>query len=347
MKKTTQETVAARAERKRISKIRRENALKAIPPDILPAVTRLTKDLVAATVGSDLRQIGYIVDAYYMTQEHRIALDSQLREAEEAQEPSALLVWMVRQLETLEAQVKRALDAWSDVDPLASWAKSIVGIGPVISSGLRAHIDISRVNSAGQIWSLAGLSGKRWVSREEADAWVREHGADLEGAAAHFDRSAESLLRFATGEGQKLSPKRLAAAVARRPYNAELKKLCAFKLGESFVKVSGRDDSFYGKLYKKRKAEYIERNAAGGFAENAAEKLRKVRIGKDTEAYGYYSKGQLPPAHIHAMARRYVVKMFLSHYFEKGMELEGRPLPQPYVIAVLGHKDYVPYTAAS
>jgi hypothetical protein len=51
----------------------------------------------------------------------------------------------------------------------------------------------------------------------------------------------------------------------------------------------------------------------------------------------------LPPAHIHARARRRTVKLFLSHYFTVGFELHyGRKAPSPYVIEHMGHVDEVP-----
>ena len=71
--------------------------------------------------------------------------------------------------------------------------------------------------------------------------------------------------------------------------------------------------------------------------------LNSFKIGKDTDAYGYYTQGKLPPAHIHARAKRYAVKMFLSHlqtvmWFEKYGELPVKP----FVIEHMGHVHYVP-----
>ena len=129
-----------------------------------------------------------------------------------------------------------------------------------------------------------------------------------------------------------------------RPWNAKLKTLC-WKLGESFVKVSGKDDAFYAKEYLEKKAFYIERNSKGDYQEEALNKAEKV--GKGTLAYKWYSGKQdgtpkLPPAHIHAMAKRHAVKMFLSHLFEiMYIAHHGKSPPEIYATAILGHKDYV------
>ena len=58
----------------------------------------------------------------------------------------------------------------------------------------------------------------------------------------------------------------------KRPWNASLKTLC-WKIGESFVKVSGKEKSLYGRLWKERKELEEKRNAAGEFADQAAERV--------------------------------------------------------------------------
>jgi hypothetical protein len=123
----------------------------------------------------------------------------------------------------------------------------------------------------------------------------------------------------------------------KRPWNAKLKTLC-WKIGESFVKVSGNEDAVYGKLYLERKAKEIEKNDRGEFAEQAKAKLEKFKIGKDTDAYKAYSQGKLPPAHIHARAKRWAVKQFLSdwHLMAYREHFKQEP-PLPYPIVHLGH----------
>lgn len=123
----------------------------------------------------------------------------------------------------------------------------------------------------------------------------------------------------------------------RRPWNAQLKTLC-WKAGESFVKVSNSEGALYGGLYRQRKALEQIKNDNGDFAEQARERLERFNIGKTTDAYKAYSQGKLPPAHIHARARRYAVKQFLSdlHAMMYRTILHREP-PLPYPIAILGH----------
>lgn len=111
-----------------------------------------------------------------------------------------------------------------------------------------------------------------------------------------------------------------------------------WKAGESFVKFHNADECFYGKLWKQQKEIYIARNEAGNYAERSAQVLATRNISKDTDAYAAYSVGRFPPAHIHAMARRYAVKNFLVdlhavwHFI-----VFGKIAPKPWVITHGGH----------
>jgi hypothetical protein len=173
-----------------------------------------------------------------------------------------------------------------------------------------------------QIWELG-----RWLES------IRGIGPVLAaGLLANIDitksPTAGAIWRFAG-----LDPTSIWVEKSKRPWNAKLKVLC-WKAGESFVKVQNRDDDVYGHLYVQRKAFEQEQNDKGMFKEQADKKV----VGKDTEAYKYYSKGKLPPAHIHARAKRWAVKIFLSHYHHVAYELHfGTPPPNPFVIEHMGH----------
>ena len=66
--------------------------------------------------------------------------------------------WLSGQTSVLEKQIAAALDRYSNAQPIGRWARSIVGVGPIITSGLIAHIDIKKAETASDIWSFAGLN---------------------------------------------------------------------------------------------------------------------------------------------------------------------------------------------
>lgn len=291
-------------------------------PDPDDIIIKLTKDLRAAVATLNPDEVRFLVDSYYSMQENRIRAAGQVRSMEKSQEPHAVLAWLSGKSEQLEGQVKAALDAYSKSNPVGRWSRSVKGIGPVIAAGLLAHIDIEKAPTVGHIWSFAGLDPtKKW------------------------------------NKGEK------------RPWNASLKTLC-WKIGESFVKVSGREGAFYGALYLQRKAAEIAANDTGKFA--AAALAGAERVGKTTESWPWYAacfaagtmrewtaledpkarieflkqrrgepgsgQAMLPPGHVHARAKRYAVKLFLAHWHEIAFQDKfGKPPPNPYPIAILGH----------
>jgi hypothetical protein len=256
----------------------------------LDPISRLSRDLAQAAVSLSIPEVRYLVDAYYLIQANRIVASNQIRALTESAEPHEVITWLAQQNDVLENQIKRALDRWTEGQELGVWCKGITGIGPVISAGLMAHIDIARAPTVGHIWSFAGLNPEQ--------KWEKK---------------------------------------TKRPWNAQLKTLC-WKIGESFVKVSGNPKSTYGRLYRERKEYEERRNGAGECAQQASEILSNKKFGKDTEAYKHLSAGKLPPAHVHARAKRYAVKIFLAHYHETAYRLHfGTEPPKPYAIAILGH----------
>jgi len=318
-------------------------------------IERLDKDLKKGASMMNRAEARYLVDGYYGMQKQRTAIEGQLRAATQGVDNAHcnVLEWMHEQVHTMEKQMARALEHYAKGHPVGQWATSIMGIGPVIASVLLAHIDIEKAPTAGAIWRYAGLDPKRdWFSAEKALKLVKEEVngkkptiEDIHLIAARYDRKYETLHKFATsdndGEKIPLTITSLAKSLARRPHNAELKKRC-WLIGESFTKVSGKDDAFYGKLYQKRKAEETVKNERGGFSEQAARALEEKNWSKSTEAYKQLIQGRLPKAQIHARAKRYAVKLFLAHFHAVYYEWHyGTPPPNPYPIAILGHKDYI------
>lgn len=133
-----------------------------------------------------------------------------------------------------------------------------------------------------------------------------------------------------------LNPNQVWEKGQKRPWNAELKVLC-WKAGQSFMKFHNRQDCFYGHLYKKDKNRRTEKNDNGDYAE-FAESILTSKNWSDCPTREYLESGKLPPAQIDAQARRYAVKIFLSHYHAVAyQDYHGVPAPRPYVIEHGGH----------
>lgn len=134
-------------------------------------VARLSKDLRESAALLTKEQARYLVDLYYTMQEDRIRAAHQVRQADKAGEPAAILTWFGDQTRLMEGDVKKALDVYSRAQTPGAWAQSITGIGPVLAAGLLAHIDIERSPTVGHIWSFAGLNPTSTWSKGEKRPW--------------------------------------------------------------------------------------------------------------------------------------------------------------------------------
>lgn len=139
--------------------------------DGLTPIRRLTRDLANAAATLSEAEARFLVDAYYSMQENRIRSENQVRALTESGEPNAVLAWFAEQDRVLEQQVQRALDKYSAASPLGQWARSVVGIGPVIAAGLLANIDIRRAPTVGHIWRFAGLDPTSKWNKGEKRPW--------------------------------------------------------------------------------------------------------------------------------------------------------------------------------
>ena len=119
------------------------------------SIKRLTRDLIKASATLSDQEVRCLVDGYYLMQDGRKRANSQVMAM--AGEPTQVLSWLGEQSEVLEGQIKRALQSYAQSQKIGQWMLSIYGIGPVITAGMLAHIDLAQAPTAGHIWRYAGL----------------------------------------------------------------------------------------------------------------------------------------------------------------------------------------------
>ena len=319
-------------------------------------------------------EVRFLVDSYYRVQKDRIRTNHQYNALVTEGRDHEALTWFLENNELLEKGLESLLKSFADGNLVTQWSQSIVGIGPIISAGLYAHIDMDRAETAGAIWRYAGLDPTQdWLGKEKARALVSDvQGSDRKLTNRHIavianrvNRKTEQIHQLSLN--QKNSKKQqegdfmddelieieedsslpysrtdLINALSKRPWNGALKTLC-WKIGNSFEKTKNRDNDVYGKYIVQRR-EYEEgKNENGDYAESALARTRgKGAVGKNTQAYKFYIEGKLPPGHLRARSLRYATKMFLSHWHQVAYEIHhGRKAPAPFVISILGHKDII------
>jgi hypothetical protein len=322
--------------------------------DAFEPIKRLAKDLREASKSLTTQEVRYLVDLYYQIQDFRVQAGSEIKAMTKSKEPARVINWVYENQRRIEVSIKSSLVVYSDNEStgMGLWAKDVYGIGPVMASGLLAHIEM-------EPW--------RCANRLTIKKTCRPNKPCRGGKCGRIRLStAGQIWRFAG-----LDPTAVWKPKQKRPWNAKLKILC-WKLGESFWKFHNKPECVYGHLMEQRKNLEWERNEAGAFADQCAAILRGKEFKKDSEAPFWYGgqltveagrkvralemtperinlirelavepgKGvpMLPPAHIHARARRYTVKIFLSHWHAEAYRryFKEEP-PAPYPIAILGH----------
>jgi len=285
----------------------------------MPEIERLKKDVLLATaMALSTEEVRWLVDTYYQIQDYRMTAGNEVLSLAKSGEPHALIAWTFSQFERIELEIQKTLAIYTDNEPtgMGVWAKGICGIDKVISAGLLAHIDLTK----------CVCPQYKHLKRDEKPPHTCP-GIQTVGdiwAFAGYDPTRK------WGKGEK------------RPFNAKFKVLC-WKIGQSFMKVQSNKNDYYGKLYKQRKLIEIAKNERLEFADQAKAKLENFKIGKDKKARAIYESGMLPDGHIDARARRWVVKLFLAHWFEEAYRRQWKKeSPNPYPIAYLGHAHVIP-----
>jgi len=339
------------------------------------------------------REARYTIRTFYTIQKQRIRAENQTRALTELGEPCVAVAALANYYRVVEDAAKKWLDDFGKVDPVAKWARTIYGVGPIIATGLAAHIDPARMPNYGALWTYAGLAKAKWLGNEKGKELIhtirKAHKGTKPsiGACAMLcqtvHRSPEALAyyltrkhtanhshAYATIEEHKPTWKQLTDWAILCPHNQDLKVLC-WKIGESFVKHSADDKSFYGKIYRRFYELEWERNYGGLLVDEADRKMREAPVADTTDAYSWYSGSikpqdareymalddagraerlpqivgkpgdgvkMLPPSHIYSRAKRIAVKEFLVHYFEESWRIvKGTEPPVRYTHKDLGY----------
>jgi hypothetical protein len=268
-------------------------------------VTESRNDLIRKIIATaEIRtdQIAELVNLYYNVQDFRIQNANRKRKGKDG-EP------VVEEIPPEEkSELAQWLDFWMHAgetviyNKLKQWVE-----GPLAPPETKWAYS---QNGIGPVIA-AGLSAHIHVEKADTVSALWKFA----GQAPGFDRKVK---------GQKLC------------YNARLKVLC-FKIGDSFVKVSGKDGATYGRLYVQFKEEEIRRNESGHYAEAAKRELEAKKFKTDNVTKKRLQEGKLSDGHLHARAKRRATKIFLSHYWEQARKAKGLPVTDPYSIQIQNH----------
>ena len=297
----------------------------------LDPVTRLTRDLKEAAATLSDREVRFIVDYYYQVQEGRKAASNQLRALKVSGEPHRVIDWLFEQNKTVEAQIKRALDRWTDGKPAAAWSKSIFGIGPIIAAGLQANIDIEKAETVGDIWRFAGLDPtSKWEkgTRRPFNAGLKTLTWKASSSFVKFSNSPDDVYGKLWRKRMEYEwAKNISGALADQA-KAKLANFKIDKKTDAFAWYSGCYSGKTAMNWRKTAevpVEPVEDENEDITAKSAFLKAHRDAIGANP--------GMLSPAHIMARAQRWTVKLFLSHYHHVAFRYQFGIDPQkPFIL---------------
>lgn len=145
----------------------------------------------------------------------------------------------------------------------------------------------------------AGKALTKFAETSQAGRWAMSQkgvaGVISAGLLAHIRIDKNDPKHSATSPGKLfqyggVNPEATWEKGQKRPWNAKLKTLVCYKLGECLVKVQNHEDAFYGHLYRDRKLIELRRNDSGQYSAQAAHDAqveKKLRTGaRQTGLYG-------------------------------------------------------------
>jgi hypothetical protein len=135
-------------------------------------------------------QVRLVVAAYYSAQENRKSCDNKVRhwgERAGEDELPLLLQYFADGNARMENEIKKNMERFSEASMPGRWALSLHGVGPCISAGCLAHIDVNKAPTVGHIWNFAGLNPTRkWLKGQK-----RPYNAALKQICFHMSDCAK------------------------------------------------------------------------------------------------------------------------------------------------------------
>jgi len=155
-------------------------------------VPRFGKEVVLQAANLSNPEARFLVANYYTAQEMRKRNDMQLRHLGEKDGAPILPMLLNKSADSfavIESEIMKGLQVYADSTQLGRWCQSNDGIGPVITSGLLAHLDITKAPTAGHFWSFAGLNPDMvWEKGQK-----RPYNADLRQICWHLGQCVKRL----------------------------------------------------------------------------------------------------------------------------------------------------------
>lgn len=264
----------------------------------------MTEQVVEAEAGK-YEELRWLTDVYTQIQKLRIANSNRVQAASkglDTNSPDPFVAGLVDKLEALEKDTFNQMKRVVKHHPAWLWLNQVKGMGPTLSTKILGLIgDVEKFDTVSKLWSFSGYGIKNGERQRPV-------------------------------KGERLS------------YNRRL-KTAVYLAGDSFIKSRSPYRDLYDSSknrYRHTKQETPLCTAIGCIPQELPDRetppgkkdwdelIRAVNKEAGTETA--WSDG-----HVDNAARRYMVKIFLSHLWEVWREAEGLPVRPHYAEEYLGH----------
>jgi len=261
------------------------------------------------------------VKLFKATQKLRTGLRERIRASEQGRSNGDVVRYgeWLKEFEKIEKTLQRHVELGSKRHPLwYEWLCNVRGVGKSTLAQLMGEIvtvnmiwnqknkeqkpeGIAAFNTVSALWRYAGIGlGKYWQN-EKGDIVAPKKGHKMVGKEGEKERV---LFEPEPKEGWELVEVRDRPLEGWcLPYNKRLKTVCLEFVGGGIIRANGK----YRAIYDEQKAYYE------------------------------MDRPDWPQMRRHYAARRKMVKVFMSHFWEQWRVFEGLPTRLPYVIEKLGH----------
>jgi hypothetical protein len=138
---------------------------ESLPALLLKADAKAMVQNLVEAGEAGLSAVRALVESYYDAQHYRLEAENRLRslkqraEKEQLAIPTEFPTWLTSRYHDTERALGKILDQYTlqEKTGMGDWARSQVGIGPIISAGLLALIDMNVATNPSKIWRFFGL----------------------------------------------------------------------------------------------------------------------------------------------------------------------------------------------
>jgi len=129
------------------------------------------EDLRAMSRDLSTGQLRVLVNFYYRIQEDRKRAKNREWAVSGNEEPTTIIRWTARQMFLIERTVVKFLDYYTEEGTLNQWCRSNIGVGPIITAGLAAHIDFTKCKTGSSIVRFAGYDPTSVWAKGQPRPW--------------------------------------------------------------------------------------------------------------------------------------------------------------------------------